>query len=113
MVRVVLPSVAALTVALLVLGCGSGSQGDNTQTETQKQPTGAGKFTGQASAAYTLLKKVCGESPPDRLARDLGIQVNTHTRAGIVSIAKEYAKGFHGPSRQASFQGCLAALPNP
>jgi hypothetical protein len=102
---------AALALALVVLGCGSGSDGDNGGPATTTGKNSHGGFTGDAGATYHLLNRICGASPPDRLALDLGIKVNTHSREGIVSIAKEYAKGFQGPSRKAAFEGCLDALP--
>jgi hypothetical protein len=94
--RCLLP-VAALAVALVVLGCGG--DGDN--------PTVA-----QGAGVYKLAKKVCANESADHLARDLGIQVNTKTSEGVHRVAEKYAKGF-GQLRQAAFEGCLDALEAP
>lgn len=79
----------------------------------EEEPTGAAKFTGQDRENYELANEVCGTFPPEKIASDLGISVDVNTSEGLVQIAEKYAKDYRPNFRQAVFEGCLDALPNP
>jgi hypothetical protein len=101
-----------LIAALIGLGCG-GSDDDETTGQPPAANPPASSDGGGKPPAYTISKQVCGAFPPEKVASDLGISVDTSTSEGIVSIAEAFSQQYTGPAQQDSFEGCLDGLPNP
>jgi hypothetical protein len=126
--RAVLILALAIAAAVATAGCGDDDGGNGTDeskapatTEAAQEPppapaeptTGADKFSGESASVYSDANALCSAFPPEKIARDLGIQADTSTSEGIVSIAEAFAEGYRGDVHQAAFEGCLDALPNP
>ena len=87
--------VAPIAAALVLTGCGGGYE----------------KYEGAKGSAYEIEHEACGESPPEKVASDLGVREDPNTSEGLERIAAKASERYEeGPVREGAYEGCLDGL---